>query len=147
VNVINSFNSSKLISHKFLRPEVSPEKQTGDAAFIPHQHAAARRFGVDAVFNPVIATLPKVLINQADIKSAGVLHLASELRPGHHGYQRTCDLISGQASMDHSGPFGSPVFARAGKTDPPSRFILSQTSAWKGLVYLVSRSPSDAGTR
>ena len=37
--------------------------------------------------------------------------------PGHHGYQRACDLISGQAS---TGPFGSPVFARAGKTDPPS---------------------------
>src|SRR5207244_6999912 len=27
------------------------------------------------------------------------------------------------------GPFGSPVLARAGKTDPPSRLILSQTSA------------------
>src|SRR5258708_27095890 len=37
--------------------------------------------------------------------------------PGHHGYQRACDLISGQAS---NGPFGSPVFACAGKTDPPS---------------------------
>src|SRR5882762_10563892 len=37
--------------------------------------------------------------------------------PGHHGYQRACDLISGQAS---TGPFGSPVFACAGKTDPPS---------------------------
>ena len=37
--------------------------------------------------------------------------------PGHHGYQRACDLVSGQAS---SGLFGSPVFARAGKTDPPS---------------------------
>jgi hypothetical protein len=36
--------------------------------------------------------------------------------PGHHGYQRACDLISGQAS---TGPFGSPVFACAGKTDPP----------------------------
>jgi hypothetical protein len=23
--------------------------------------------------------------------------------PCHHGYQRTCDLISGQASMGHSG--------------------------------------------
>jgi hypothetical protein len=34
--------------------------------------------------------------------------------PGHHGYQRACDLISGQAS---TGPSGSPVFARAGKTD------------------------------
>jgi len=39
--------------------------------------------------------------------------------PGHHGYQRACELVSGQASM---GPFGSPVFACAGKTDPPSRF-------------------------
>ena len=47
---------------------------------------------------------------------------------GHHGYQRACDLISGQAS---TGPCGSPVFASAGKTDPPSRFILSQTSAGK----------------
>ncbi|SIO41478.1 hypothetical protein SAMN05443247_05052 [Bradyrhizobium erythrophlei] len=46
--------------------------------------------------------------------------------PGHHGYQRACVLISGQASI---GPFGSPVFARARKTEPPSRLILSQTSA------------------
>jgi hypothetical protein len=37
--------------------------------------------------------------------------------PGHHGYQRAFGLISGQAS---NGPFGSPVFACAGKTDPPS---------------------------
>ena len=36
--------------------------------------------------------------------------------PSHHGYQRACGLISGQAS---NGPFGSPVFACAGKTDPP----------------------------
>src|ERR1700751_1848079 len=28
-----------------------------------------------------------------------------------------------------NGPFGSPVFAGAGKTEPPSRLILSQTSA------------------
>ena len=53
--------------------------------------------------------------------------------PGHHGYQRACDLISGQAS---TGPFGSPVFACAGKTDPPSRLILSQTSA--GKVWATS---------
>src|SRR5260370_21298182 len=45
--------------------------------------------------------------------------------PGHHGYQRACVLISGQASI---GPFGSPVFARARKTEPPFRLILSQTS-------------------
>src|SRR5882672_371966 len=30
-------------------------------------------------------------------------------------------------------PFGSPVFARAGKTDPPSLRILSQTSAGEGV--------------
>jgi hypothetical protein len=46
--------------------------------------------------------------------------------PGHHGYQRACVLITGQASI---GPFGSPVFACAGKTDPPFLLILSQTSA------------------
>jgi hypothetical protein len=33
--------------------------------------------------------------------------------PGHHGYQRACDLINGQAY----GPCGSPVFAGAGKTE------------------------------
>ena len=37
--------------------------------------------------------------------------------PGHHGYQRAFELISRQAS---TGPFGSPVFACAGKTDFPS---------------------------
>src|SRR5882724_1980178 len=31
------------------------------------------------------------------------------------------------------GPFGSPVFACAGKTDPPSLLILSQTSAGEGV--------------
>src|SRR5215831_16847897 len=55
--------------------------------------------------------------------------------PGHHGYQRACGLISGQAS---NGPFGSPGFAGAGKTGPPSRFILSQTSAgeWDYVIAL-----------
>src|SRR5215472_4727902 len=40
--------------------------------------------------------------------------------------QRACDLIKRQAS---TGPFGSPVFACAGKTDLHRRLILSQTSA------------------
>ena len=48
--------------------------------------------------------------------------------PGHHGYQRAGNLISGSAS---TGPFGSPVFAGTGKTEPPSLLILSQTSAGK----------------
>jgi hypothetical protein len=51
--------------------------------------------------------------------------------PSHHGYQRACGLIKRPASI---GPFGSPVFACAGKTDPPSRLILSQTSAGKSLA-------------
>src|ERR1700722_15358243 len=64
--------------------------------------------------------------------AAAVLHqcirpqIGACCAPGHHGYQRACVLISGQASI---GPFGSPVFARARKTDPPSRLVLSQTSA------------------
>src|SRR6516165_3206121 len=51
---------------------------------------------------------------------ATVLHqcirtlLGAHCAPGHHGYQRACDLISGQAS---TGPLGPPVFASAGKTD------------------------------
>src|SRR5262249_3798740 len=53
--------------------------------------------------------------------------------PGHHGYQRACVLISGQAS---NGPNGSPGFACTGKTGPPSRFILSQTSAGNRLLGL-----------
>jgi hypothetical protein len=59
-------------------------------------------------------------------KLAVIRPLIGAFAPGHHGYQRACVLISGQASI---GPFGSPVFARARKTEPPSRLILSQTSA------------------
>src|SRR6266568_3307645 len=62
--------------------------------------------------------------------AAAVLHqcirplIGACCAPGHHGYQRACVLISGQASI---GPFGSPVFARARKTDPPFCLVLSQT--------------------
>ena len=55
--------------------------------------------------------------------------------PGHHGYQRACGLISRQAS---TGPFGSPVFACAGKTDLHHRLILSQTSAGKLIMSSVA---------
>ncbi len=48
--------------------------------------------------------------------------------PGHHGYQRACDLILGQAS---SGLVGSPVFAHAGKTD-------------HSIVAFISRRPRRA---
>jgi hypothetical protein len=59
--------------------------------------------------------------------------------PGHHGYQRACDLVSGSASTK---PFGSPVFACAGKTDPPSSSqILSQTCR-RESGYIIDSSPS-----
>ena len=60
--------------------------------------------------------------------------------PGHHGYQRACVLITGQAS---SGLFGVPVFASAGKTVPPSLLILSQTSAGNRMwCYVIACSLS-----
>ena len=43
--------------------------------------------------------------------------LIGAFAPGHYGYQRACELISGQTSTE---PYGSPVFAHAGKTEPPS---------------------------
>ena len=62
--------------------------------------------------------------------------------PGHHGYQRAYVLITGQAS---SGPFGSPGFACAVKTDPPSRLNFSQTSAENGEGDATSSLPSFIG--
>src|SRR5450432_4944391 len=56
--------------------------------------------------------------------------------PDHHGYQRACVLITGQASI---GPFGSPVFACAGKTNPPSRLIPLADLGWKLLIGLCHR--------
>jgi hypothetical protein len=73
------------------------------------------------IFDPNVwsgRALQEVFVDLADV----VLHqcirsLIGACAPDHHGYQRACDLISGEAS---NGLFGSPVFARAGKTDPPS---------------------------
>src|ERR1700676_3428199 len=62
--------------------------------------------------------------------------LIGAFAPGHHGYQRACVLISGQASI---GPFGSPVFACAGKTDPPSLLIPLADLGWKLLIGLCHR--------
>ena len=66
--------------------------------------------------------------------------LIGAVAPGHHGCQRACGLITGQASNE---PFGSPGFACAGKTGPPSRLILSQTSAGK-RDYVIAFSLSVA---
>jgi hypothetical protein len=54
--------------------------------------------------------------------------------PDHHGYQRACDLISGQASMGHLGHQcshapGRPILHR--------RLILSQSSAGKSTDYVI----------
>ena len=55
--------------------------------------------------------------------------LIGAFAPGHHGYQRACGLVTGKASIG--------VFACAGKTEPPSRLILSQTSAGNGICYFI----------
>src|SRR5712691_13060249 len=47
------------------------------------------------------------------------------------------------AARPRTGPFGSPVFACAGKTGPPSRLILSQTSAGnRNWCYVIAVSLS-----
>jgi hypothetical protein len=48
--------------------------------------------------------------------------------PGHHGYQRACDLVSGQASMGHLGHQCSHA---PGRPILHLVFVLSQTSAGK----------------
>ena len=62
--------------------------------------------------------------------------LIGAFAPGHHGFQRACVLINGQASI---GPFGSPVFACTGKTDPPSLLIPLADLGWKLLIGLCHR--------
>ena len=42
------------------------------------------------------------------------------------------------ADRPHVGPFGSPVFACAGKTEPPSRLIFSQTVAGRKSRQLAN---------
>src|SRR4030088_1751273 len=57
---------------------------------------------------------------------------------GHHGYQRAFELTSGQAS---NGPFGSPVFACAGKTDPPSSSHPLTDLGGQGVLATSSIAP------
>jgi hypothetical protein len=82
-------------------------------------------------FDPYVWSGRALQVDFAELAVSGLASMYpvsdwSCFAPDHHGYQRACVLISGQASI---GPFGSPVFARARKTEPPSRLILSQTSA------------------
>ena len=66
-------------------------------------------------------------------RSVGFVVLHQCIRPLIGALLRTIMDISARASSladrPRHGPSGSPVFACAGKTDPPSRLILSQTSA------------------
>ena len=59
----------------------------------------------------------------------------SSFAPDHHGYQRACDVVSGQAS---TGPFGPPVFACAGKTDPP--LLVSSSRRPRRVDYIIDSS-------
>ena len=78
--------------------------------------------------------------NFADLAVSGLASMYPtfdwSVAPGHHGYQRACDLISGKASRR---PNGSPVLARAGKTEPPSRLVLSQTSAGNSQFFTQTK--------
>src|SRR5215471_8451225 len=56
----------------------------------------------------------------------------SDCAPGHHGYQRACDLISGQAS---TGPLGPPVFGCAGKTD--FSIVVSSSRRPRRVDYVI----------
>ena len=59
----------------------------------------------------------------------------SDCAPGHHGYQRACDLISGQAS---TGPLGPPVFGCAGKTD--FSIVVSSSRRPRRVDYIIDSS-------
>ena len=105
-----------------------------------------RLFAGAAVRDPDVWSGRALQEDFADLSDVGLASMYpashwSVSAPGHHGYQRACDLISVQAS---TGPSGSPVFARTGKTDPPSRLILSQTSAGKAYRsgYVIAGSLS-----
>jgi hypothetical protein len=78
--------------------------------------------------------------NFADLAVSGLASMHPtfdwSVAPGHRGYQRACDLISGKASRR---PNGSPVLARAGKTEPPSRLVLSQTSAGNSQFFTQTK--------
>ena len=78
--------------------------------------------------------------NFADLAVSGLASMYPtfdwSVAPGHHGYQRACDLISGKASRR---PNGSPVLARAGKTEPPCRLVLSQTSAGNSQFFTQTK--------
>src|SRR5438876_3789886 len=82
----------------------------------------------------------------AEAKDQGYSHLRLTCACGRiTDYPFTLLLQRQGVSRESFRPFGSPVFARAGKTDPPSRLILSQTSAGtRCLAYVIGSSSSRA---
>jgi hypothetical protein len=101
-----------------------------------------RRFPVTQMYGPAVrckrlwSTLADAGLHQC-IRSL----IGACCAPDHHGYQRACDLISGQASMDHLGHQcshapGRPILHR--------RLILSQSSAGKGTDYVIDNLPGFA---
>ena len=91
-------------------------------------------------FDPNVWSRRALQENFADLAVSGLASMYPtfdrSVAPGHHGYQRACDLISGKASRR---PNGSPVLARAGKTEPPSRLVLSQTSAGNSQSFTQTK--------
>src|SRR5215510_3938887 len=91
-------------------------------------------------------TIPFCMVRPCDARGFvdlvdAVLHycirpLIGASAPGHHGYQRACDLILGQAS---NGLVGSPVFARAGKTDHSNVVLSSRRPRRVNLAKLSHR--------
>src|SRR5258708_16183928 len=99
--------------------------------------------GQNDAIDPIVwsgRALKEGFVNLAD----AVLHqcirppIGACCAPGHHGYQRACELISGQAS---DGPFGSPVFACAGRTDPPSSSHPLANLGGSGVLVITSTTP------
>ena len=92
-----------------------------------HATDIAPRTEFDPMYGPAVQSRGLLRIGGCAVLHQSIRPLVGACRaPGHHGYQRACDLVTGQAS---NGPFGSPVSYASGKTDSPSRFVLSHASA------------------
>ena len=131
--------SKNQLSRDFLRHSIFDfcnnigTKRTSRAGLAMSVHESKADFPVthSSEFDPDVWSGRVLQVDFAELAVSGLASMYpvsdwSCFAPDHHGYQRACDLVNGQASI---GPFGSPVCARARKTEPPSRLILSQTSA------------------
>ena len=125
-----------------------PDRRTR-RALLHLSYSCAQPFGPatlvthDPMYGPAVRCKRK----SVNLEHSGLAPMYPALRwsswaPGHHGYERAFDLISGQAS---SGLFGSPVFACAGKTGCSIVLLsLSQTSVGM-LLWVFAPAPAQAG--